>query len=185
MSGPTVIGLAGFKRSGKSTAAGFLRDEFDAVSTSPSDPINDFAERWLGKDEANKDEPVEWLDGVNMRDILVTMGTEWGRNMVHPELWIRIVKREIETLAPAFTRPVFVLPSIRFDNEAELVRDYFGGKVVEISRPGHEAGDHASETPISSKHIDATIYNNSTLAHFEQSTVSVVSALFKDKLNES
>lgn len=89
-----IIGIAGKKRSGKDTAAkvferlGFTHDSFAA-------PMKRFVQDIVGHElrDEDKEAPMEWLDGMTPRRMWQTLGTEWGRMMVHPDLWVRSMMR--------------------------------------------------------------------------------------------
>lgn len=79
------------------------------------------------------------------RQILQHVGTELFRAL-DPEHWI---KKAREVFAAAGPDARFVIPDMRFPNEADLVRE-FGGDLVLIERldgqgPGTAHGGHASE----------------------------------------
>jgi hypothetical protein len=79
-----------------------------------------------------------------------TLGTEWGRNTIHPDFWVIIAAQKIERLLghsyrQGTIRLQAVIDDVRFGNEAEMIRAY-GGTIVHIERPGLTAVEaHASE----------------------------------------
>jgi len=83
----------------------------------------------------------ECLSSLNVtsRHLLQTLGTEWGRQCVHPDMWLRVW----EVRAKRYER--VVVDDVRFANEAELVRS-LGGELWRIDRPGTvNTSTHASE----------------------------------------
>lgn len=157
-----IIGLTGRKRAGKDSAAAVLRSRGFAVDSFAA-PIRHFVAEMLGwgpdQLDARKEEPLDFLDGVTPRRIMQLVGTECGRRMVHPELWIRLMTRR---LAKRTSLDV-VISDARFDNEAHAIHAA-GGIVVEIQRPGLDGSDtHVSEDGISPRLIDRTIVNDGTL----------------------
>lgn len=77
--------------------------------------------------------------GVTVRQILRTLGTEWGRDCIHPDIWLMCWKKRIEGLA------LVTVDDVRFINEAELVKS-LGGVMVRIDRPGtYTERQHSSE----------------------------------------
>lgn len=165
-----VIGLTGYARSGKdtlgeyiSTAFGFKRIGFaDAVKDAlyALNPIIGFDS--LGEDRVEdivEDTSWEAAKGTReIRELLQRMGTEAGREIHGGRCWIDIAKRK----ALAETKVVFT--DVRFDNEAEMIRNELGGTVIRIERPGIEpANSHASEKKISENLIDLTIINDGSI----------------------
>jgi hypothetical protein len=51
--------------------------------------------------------------GVSPRHLMVTLGTEWGRDAVHPDLWVRIWAASLPEAAHV------VAEDVRFPNEVE------------------------------------------------------------------
>jgi hypothetical protein len=77
--------------------------------------------------------------GVSARHMLRTLGTEWGRECVGPDVWTT------HWLERVRSRSFVVVDDVRFPNEAELVRT-LGGQMWKVTRPGVErATEHASE----------------------------------------
>lgn len=165
-----ILGLTGRARSGKSTVASYLVREHGFVEHSFAAPIRAFVAHILGTDlaglEAGKEREVAWLGGgLTPRWLMQTAGTEWGRKMIHDQLWVRscLMRAQADVSAG---RPV-VISDVRFDNEAEAIR-YAGGEVWEIMRDGAGVtGTHASEAGVSSRHIQWTFFNNRSLADLE------------------
>ncbi|KAF1045625.1 deoxynucleotide monophosphate kinase family protein [Xylophilus sp.] len=140
-----LIGIAGPKRSGKTTLAEGLCQVFGLEHLSFAGPIRAFVASILGWSlnelEASKEEQVTWLDGITPRQMMQTVGTEWGRQMVHDQLWVRSMLARIPDEGG-------VISDVRFENEAKAILD-MGGVVIQLSRPGTGAGDgHASEVPL-------------------------------------
>lgn len=159
-----LIGLTAPARSGKDTVADYMVREHGFVKHSFAAPIRELAARILGISleelEATKEQPVGWLGGITPRRMMQTVGTEWGRN-IDPALWIKSALRRAQA-DMAWGRSV-VICDVRFDNEAVALRS-MGGKVWRIERPAAgTASTHASETPIDSNMVDATVSNSSTI----------------------
>lgn len=95
------------------------------------------------------------------RWLMQTLGTEWGRKSVHPDLWTKIAKRRAEMLLAQGKK--VVITDARFPNEIEVMRE-IGAKVVRIDRPGLLVDlSHESEAHIPSLPIDQVVLNNGTL----------------------
>jgi histidinol phosphatase-like PHP family hydrolase len=75
--------------------------------------------------------------------MLQTMGTEWARNLIHPDFWLLLAEDRIKKMPNSD----IVFTDVRFENEAALIRKY--GKLVHIhgreTDLKKEAQGHASE----------------------------------------
>lgn len=160
-----IIGITGFKGAGKDTFAGMLAKQYpNAVLDSFAAPIRDFVRTHFGYTEENKEDPIPWLHGCKTpRYLMQTLGTEWGRDMVHPLLWTTLLMRRI---AAADKDVVVLITDVRFDNEAELIERQ-GGVVVRVSRPGLASAEHRSEKGVSSQYIEYCVHNASTFEYLE------------------
>ena len=159
-----LIGFTGRMHSGKTTAAmhlvrshGFTRHRFAGPLKAMLHAIG-LTERHTDGDL--KEEPCDLLDGKTPRWAMQSLGTEWGRMLITPNLWVN---------AWLATKPEgnVVVDDVRFDNEAAMIRSA-GGIVVRIVRPGQEGGGvkHASEEWRGE--ADLTIYNGTTVSQFER-----------------
>lgn len=157
-----LIAFTGKKRAGKDTAAqalkGFHRESFAAPIRQAVAKTLDWT---LEELELWKETPIEWLDGVTARNMMQTLGTEWGRNMIHHELWLRSLERRIRQ------RPRVVITDVRFNNEAEFVKR-LGGVVVQVERTSQVTDAHASEAGVDRKLIDFFIFNDFSVEHLHQ-----------------
>jgi hypothetical protein len=114
-------------------------------------------------DDASKEQPIDWL-GRSPRELMQSLGTEWGRNMVHPELWLLLAEQNLEFLAQTYdTATGFVISDLRFENEADFVRKR-GGIVLHILRSdAAEVNPHFSESGIGIQDNDLVLHNNGSL----------------------
>lgn len=159
-----IIGLTGRKQAGKSTVAVELRSR-GFIETSFAAPIRHFTCALLGIDfdelEIVKEKPIDWLPGVTPRRIMQTLGTEWGRESIHPELWVLALKNRARG---ALERgDDLVISDVRFDNEARAIHE-LGGIVVNIERPGVAVDDHKSERGVSRELVQYHVLNNGGLS---------------------
>lgn len=162
MSQPTpVIGFTGLATAGKTTAAGALTAR-GWVRMSFADPIRQMLlALGLSREEmaGGKNVPVPWLGGKTPRELMQTLGTEWGRQMVAPDIWTRASMVRIEQLLRSDSAPGVVFDDVRFDNEARLIQEH-GGLVVRIERAGLAPMAHASEAGVSPELVDLTVTND-------------------------
>lgn len=93
-----------------------------------------------------KEAPLDLLCGKSARAAMRTLGTEWGRECIHPELWLRAWEHAAHQAVAKQTAPSLVIvDDLRFDNE-RLYLQRLGAVVVRLFRAGcYYEGDHASE----------------------------------------
>jgi hypothetical protein len=110
----------------------------------------------------NKDAPVAPYD-KSLRVMLQTLGTEWGRHCIDPDIWVIKAAEFIARNADVCNRIVF--SDVRFNNEAQFIKDA-GGLIVHVVRddkPTIDNENHVSEAGILAEYIDVTVHNNGTL----------------------
>lgn len=91
--------------------------------------------------------------GKTTRQLLQSLGTDWGRNMVGPDIWVDLLMQRIEQEDTHLA----IIDDVRFDNEADAIHER-GGVVIELERPGiYYSEEHASETPLDPRLIDHTL----------------------------
>lgn len=87
--------------------------------------------------------PCAVLGGRTPTDAMQTMGTEWGRQMVHPDLWANLWRHQAEILLASGAS--VLNDSVRFENEVAAIHA-LGGVVVRLTgRAGDLDAGHASE----------------------------------------
>lgn len=159
---PRVIGMAGYAGSGKNAAA----DATGGLVIGFADPLYAALAAMLGVSEeqlrarATKELPMAC--GKSPRDLLRTLGTEWGRNLVREDLWVWRARQRIDAAGRQGIGLV-VLADVRFPNEAAFIRDELGGEVWWVDRPGVEPGGHVSDNSIRPLDCDRVLVNRGTL----------------------
>lgn len=160
-----VIGIVGLAGSGKSEIARVLMNEFSFERVKFADPLKNMLRTML-RDIGHIDSDIERyvegdlkeavVDGVGVtaRQLMVTLGTEWGRQQVAEDLWIRLWSGKAER----FSR--VLADDVRFPNEVEAIRAR-GGEIWRVDRPGVCAGTHVSEQL--REPGDRLFYNDGTL----------------------
>jgi len=116
-----------------------------------------------------KEEPIDGL-GVSPRYLMQTLGTEWGRDTIHPDLWLRAAERHLEII----NGPV-VVPDIRMGNEAAWIRQQ-DGFVWHVRRPGVSTpeGGHKTEQRLQVEPGDHLTVNAGNLGHLESNVHAVM-----------
>jgi hypothetical protein len=109
---------------------------------------------WVGWDQAKQI--------ADVRRTLQRLGTEMGRQIIDPELWVNLAIRSTHDHHPA---PI-AFTDVRFANEARMIRAA-GGVIVGIRRSGtsidDEAAQHESEQTAAWMVCDHYIDNDSTV----------------------
>lgn len=160
MSVPKIIGILGYAGSGKTLVAKHLVERYGFRRTRFADPLKNMLKLGLGltDDEVDGDlkmAPMERFGGVTPRHMMQTLGTEWGRWAVYPEIWVDAWLNSARSLDGAL-----VVDDVRFPNEAKAIRE-LGGTLWRVYRPGVGMMVHPSETALGEIEVDALI-NNAT-----------------------
>jgi len=172
-----IIGLAGYARSGKDSAAdalesiGFRRIAF-------ADKLREFMYEMNPKISSNLGTYVDLRDIIDNRgwdgyketvwaqDIrrwMQVVGTNCVRRVLGNDIWANA------TFDSMYMDKNYVITDVRFVNEADGIRNR-GGKVFRIVRNGvGPANNHVSETALDDYSYDGFIHNDGTLEEFHDS----------------
>ena len=173
------IALCGKARAGKDLAGRHLVERHGYTRVAFADGVRDVA--------LAIDPMIEWprrlssivrrrgWDGAKripeVRRLLQVVGTEAGRNVFGPDVWVDLAMRR----AADVDGPV-VFTDCRFPNEAEAVAR-LGGIVVRIERDGAGldiGAEHASETALDGYRVDHVVQNNGTPAELFEAFDAIV-----------
>ena len=170
-----VIGLTGRAGSGKSTVAERLVCEHDFQALAFADPLWQMLEI-IGVDTDRVHVDREYKDhhilpgiGRTPRELIQTLGTEWGRDCIDVDLWAKIGARVASERAGRGR--VIVFDDMRFPNEYEaLARE--GARMWQIvrpdvARPEGEAA-HPSEGGLDGFEFHETILNDCSIREFRR-----------------
>jgi hypothetical protein len=158
---PRVIGFAGRAGAGKTTAAEAAAAAGGGVVLGFADPLYAALAAALGvpvatlHDRATKELPLPV--GKSVRQLLQTLGTEWGRQLVRQDLWVWRARQRIEEAGRAGV-PLVAVSDVRFRNEVDAIRE-LGGEVWWVHRPGLGEGQHISERELQPQDCDRQIVN--------------------------
>ena len=169
MTTPRIIGLwSPAPGCGKTTVANLLGDHH-YVRVGFADPLRRMAIELLtaaGYEWSTAYRLVTEEKGMTLgllpgaptsRQLLRTLGTEWGRDLVHPDLWIGI------WTARARSAGYVVADDVRFPNEAARVLA-LGGEIWAVLRPGcSDDSGHRSEAGLSEVTFARVIKNVGTI----------------------
>jgi hypothetical protein len=140
-----IVGLVGFIGAGKGTVADLLVERHNFFKESFANSVKDSCAAVFGWDRAMlegdtpesrawREQPDKWWSDkfgkeFSPRLALQLMGTEAGRDVFHPDLWVHTVLRRCEQ-APYNN---YVIADVRFPNEINAIKDS-GGVVIRVRR---------------------------------------------------
>lgn len=113
--------------------------------------------------------PSPFFNGRTPRHAMQTLGTGWGREDMHPDLW---TDTEFEVIYRHQHRRV-VFDDCRFPNEFQAIVDK-GGRVERLTRPGYEPAAHAHASETVMLNTTATIVNDSTVEDLRRAVDKVI-----------
>jgi hypothetical protein len=186
---PVLIALySSDMRSGKSTVASMLTERLFGMTQSFAAPFYDFViqvaapfleggeaevRQWLS-DERKDKATIPYL-GVTLRWMLQSIGTQWGRDCIHAQLWTMLAEKKAQRALQSYS---VIFDDMRFPNEFEMVKRN-GGKCIRIHRPGEGTrGDTSVGEGLLDGHpFDANIFNDGSLSDLKLYVWDVVSQL--------
>lgn len=190
--------MTGLARSGKDHAANYLAKHMNLHKYAFAEPLKTMLKSVFGDHFHEGDRSGICPEtGKSYREMMQTLGTEWGRQLMDENVWVNLVNRrwgEVEAGCHlvneykdykghhAKLAEGMILSDVRFDSEAQWIRDH-GGMVIMIVRPGVEpvgVAGHASERGVSRGLIDAFVSNEGTLHDFDMALLELVSCLQGD-----
>jgi hypothetical protein len=182
-----LIGLTGAAGSGKDAAADYLVAQHAWRKVSFAQPLKDGLCAMFGwsPDEMND---REWKErmlpdiGKSPRQLMQTIGTEWGREMVRPDLWLILARDRITNHINCGAD--VVVSDVRFDNEAEMIRG-MGGTIVHISRASiASVSAHVSEVGVAILPADIRLSNNGDIASLYAAMNCLIPAISLNAVGE-
>lgn len=184
---PTLIGIYGKARSGKDTAADYLAKRHGLMKYALAEPIKQMLKAGFGDHFHEGDRSGICPETCkSYREMMQTLGTEWGREMMHPELWVRMAAKkwkwvqdgcphetEFGTVSNARIndKPLvrgMIISDVRFRSEARWIQQA-GGVVIELYGRGSDTPvgvpGHISEAGLGPDEVDMGINNRGDLDH--------------------
>jgi hypothetical protein len=162
-----VIALCGLAYAGKSTIADYLVRDLGYTRIKFADGLKNML-RSLGLDEDEieghlKEKPCALLCGQTPRHAMVTLGTEWGRNLIHPDLWTTIWRERVAAITNSGGK--VVVDDMRFPNEAAAAAGA-GAFRMRVLRPAPKTSvAHESESYVAALPVDAEVMNDGDIGH--------------------
>ncbi len=179
-----LIGIIGQKQSGKSTVGEAVSKTLGATVTVPmAAPIKDMLMSMgvpmcsLYGSEEQKNAPLDILCGKTGRQAMQTLGSEWGRDMMGIDIWVRIWKSRAKFLLE--DGDVVVCDDVRRYDEAMAVEE-LGGHLILVVRPGQQPVDlHQSERYINELPFHYKIVNDGTPEELRAKVQSVMEEILE------
>jgi hypothetical protein len=210
-----IVGLVGFIGAGKGTVADLLVERHNFLKESFANSVKDSCAAVFGWDRAllegdtpesrawrEQDDPW-WSEKLGRpfspRLALQLMGTEAGRDVFHPDLWVHTVMRRCRSTVN------YVIADVRFPNEINAIKNS-GGYIIRVRRGDdpewyklafevntkvnlHGMADasimtkkypqvHYSEWAWIGQHYDVVMDNNCTLEELKTRVDNVIDCLY-------
>lgn len=176
-----LIGLHGYAGAGKDTVAEYFNRMFGCERRAFAGALKDGLNAMFGwtmaqwDDRQWKEAKIDWL-GKSPRELAQTLGTEWGREHAHPDIWLQLVANYWDAIKGHYMSRL-VVTDVRFLNEAQWIRRE-GGYIVNVVRPGCEPiAHHVSNQPLPDEYIDIVLRNDASLNDLLHSVAAVGSEM--------
>lgn len=130
--------------------------------------------------EGGEEEAWEWLDddrkdtkaipelGVTQRKMLQTLGTEWGRIHIHPDIWVKVLAKRIEEIEyyseGEYGTPLIVVDDLRYPNEYLYLQKQLATLVAVVRDDAPATEVHTSNGLLDGYEFDYIIENTSIAA---------------------
>lgn len=186
MTSPRLIGLYSPRpQSGKSHIARTLLIAQGWSIISFAEPIKEMFISFMssaGYDDAHIDDMLTTEKearipelGVSPRHMLQTLGTEWGRECISPDVWVSVWEERVSKSLGAGRN--VVCDDVRFPNEFAAVK-LMGGDMWWVNRPTDQfvQTSHASEGALNNHNFDHRVPNEGTLAELENLILNELAA---------
>ena len=171
---PVIVGITGLPRSGKDTVADFLIAKHPGTyKYSFAEPIVNMLNAGFNQDfrsdywTERKKEPIPLL-GKSPRELMQTLGTEWGRDHIHPDLWVFLAAQRFLKAGSGM-----IIPDVRFENEADFVRSR-GGVLLHMSKfDAPLPNGHVSNAPVKQLERDIFVCNDGDLTTLQHNVEGI------------
>ena len=166
-----VIAFAGPAGVGKTTIAHAFSGVYNGKILSFAKPLKQSLSVLTGL-------PPKYFDKIELKEkqipgltdsprtLMQKFGTEFVRDMVHPNFWIWRMKNLIDKEKKCN----IIIDDVRFDNEAQFIRDY-GGILIHLEREFNSPTvhiEHASEKLVVKSYGDYTVAGDSVRDTYTQ-----------------
>lgn len=204
--GPYIIGIvAGHMGSGKTEVAKRLISEHNFAKVSFAAPLKRMVSSLLRDAAASPSMIDDMINGdakelriplfgdKSARELMQTLGSEWGRDIVDTDLWVNIGMNNVsDMICQGYS---VVIDDVRFPNEVDAIVQ-MGGVIIYLDRETTEEYNqlpeaitgHQSEGWFKPEDCHATIYNRGTVEDLHKNVdylVSFIPELLKNRKNNS
>lgn len=194
MSKKLLIGLSGKMFSGKDFVFSLFKELLGEglKNYKLADTLKDMACVFIGcsrndlEDVNYKNKPLDktyWkfdnkgnvLRKTTPRDIMIIIGTNFGRDMINDNIWISTTLNKINKSSNS------IITDVRFKNEADSIKEA-GGIIVRVNRPEHlrfegkvkPEKEHYSETDLDKYDFDYVLNNSSTKEFLKKQIIKIL-----------
>ena len=162
-----IIGIAGYKGSGKDTAGSVLTEMFGFKKMSFAAPIKDLVANTFDLSRSMLDgttpqarelreQELPQVFNKTPRFLLQVIGTGF-RDLVHPDVWVKIVEEKYKSQSNHV-----VITDVRFPNEVDMINNH--GFVIGVKRPGFNGDQHISERALDDVALPYIVNNDGDTA---------------------
>lgn len=175
-----IIAISGKKGSGKSTIGEIFRDD-GFILDSFANSVKDICTILFGYDrnklEGITEEDRKWRETTDIkyselmnnnftpREAMILVGTYFGRNMIHPNIWIETLFNRYDNNS----NKNLLITDLRFPNEYEEIKKR-GGIIIRVNRFNNDNNDnnhnnlhYETECLLDNYNFDYVIDNNGTI----------------------
>lgn len=182
-----IIGIHGPLNGGKDTVANIIQaikpDRYNRYAFAR--PLKEALKVLLGFTQEQLEDRVlkETVDpfwGFSPRKAMQMLGTEFGRDMLRKDIWIKRAEREVD-INRSLGRGT-IITDVRFENEVEWLRSRDDAVLIYIIAPDvvkDERYTHASEAGVSRADTDIVLVNDKRdgLIALEKKVASIMEKL--------
>lgn len=154
-----LIGLIGYKQSGKDTFADYLVCHHNFKKEAFAEPVKEVCRIMFHLKYEQMNDPIlkETIDerwGISPRQMMQKVGTDTIRHAWGDDFWIKNMGMRVGN----HNDNSIVVSDVRFPNEAQWVKDN-GGVLIRIMDSREHSDTHSSETLQASIKEDFLIFN--------------------------
>lgn len=181
-----IVSLSGYSQSGKDSTGNFLVQDYGFRRYAFADRMRDCLLQLDPMVEAENgvvrlSRLLAFTDGWDrakveypeVRRLMQAFGTEVGRNLLGPNVWVDTLFRQLQEEKPERV----VITDCRFTNEIAAVLEA-GGFPVWIERPGTQpVNAHVSDNALSAEDFTHTIFNGGSTTHLREAVSKLADTL--------
>lgn len=183
-----LFGITGRAGAGKDTVADYLGLDHGFMKIAFADPLRSAASSMFGVDHRHfHDRKLKGAEhlywGMSPRRMLQLLGNDAVKSVFGPDIW---VKRWRLSYSAVRDTDHVVVPDVRFDLEAEHIREV-GGVIIHVTRNNGahaldgEAAAHVSEKGVTFRDGDYLLYNDGDMVDLYDEVDVMISTLDKQR----